>query len=626
MFPNRVKLLVMLLALAPAGNLEAALNATNLWPASGATNVCPDTPLRITFDSPPVLNNTGKIRIYTAAGTLVDTLDLTLNVTNPAGLAGSVTYAVNVQPRTIAGTTYTNFPVIISGDTAFIYPHLGLVTTNLTYYVNVDAGVFSNGGSGTFAGILDATTWRFSTKTRLPATTTTNLVVAADGTGDFCTVQGVLDFLPSGNTVPRLINLRNGLYQEIVCVNSKHSLTFRGQDRQQTVIAYPNNNNLNNGSSARVMWFGKGNDLSFDNLTLSNSTPHGGSQAEAVRVYDARAIFNNCDLCSYQDTILVNSAGNTAYFYNCRIQGDTDYSWGVGTAYFTNCQMVTMTSGGYNSMPRTGSGANGFAWVNCQILGASTNVTGQFLARTGGDSYSYGQAVYINCALDTNVVSPAGWYANGLTLTNNIRFWEYHSVDLTGHLVDTSQRVPWSRQIDAATAATVQNASSWLGGWAPQLSVNITRQPTNQTVAAGQTAVFTVGATGIPDPTYQWRFNGTNIAGATNATFSLPGVQATNAAAYSVVVSNSSGAVTSSNAVLAVGPSLSPSLGSLSWSNGLFGFAFNGGSGTNYAVQASSNLTQWQTVFSTSSPALPFVWTDSNALACPARYYRVQIN
>ena len=52
---------------------------------------------------------------------------------------------------------------------------------------------------------------------------------------------------------------------------------------------------------------------------------------------------------------------------------------------------------------------------------------------------------------------------------------------------------------------------------------------------------------------YQWQFNGTNIAGATNASLSLTNVQITNDGAYTVTVSNLIGATTSSNAVLAVG-------------------------------------------------------------------------
>src|SRR5581483_3077109 len=52
---------------------------------------------------------------------------------------------------------------------------------------------------------------------------------------------------------------------------------------------------------------------------------------------------------------------------------------------------------------------------------------------------------------------------------------------------------------------------------------------------------------------YQWQFDGTNIAGATNATLTISDMQMTNAGAYDVIVSNLAGAVTSSNAVVLVG-------------------------------------------------------------------------
>jgi len=80
----------------------------------------------------------------------------------------------------------------------------------------------------------------------------------------------------------------------------------------------------------------------------------------------------------------------------------------------------------------------------------------------------------------------------------------------------------------------------------------ITQQPTNQTVASGNLATFTVTATGTPPLSYQWNFNGTNIAGATAATLTLTNVQASQAENYSVLVTNELGSVVSSNAVLTV--------------------------------------------------------------------------
>ncbi len=76
--------------------------------------------------------------------------------------------------------------------------------------------------------------------------------------------------------------------------------------------------------------------------------------------------------------------------------------------------------------------------------------------------------------------------------------------------------------------------------------------PTSQSVTAGTTVTLSVGATGSPAPTYQWRVNGTLIAGATNATLTLNNVQPANAGGYTVVVANSIGLVTSSAATLTV--------------------------------------------------------------------------
>ena len=59
-------------------------------------------------------------------------------------------------------------------------------------------------------------------------------------------------------------------------------------------------------------------------------------------------------------------------------------------------------------------------------------------------------------------------------------------------------------------------------------------------------------STGTPAPAYQWRFNGTNIAGATDTGYTLTNAQPANAGSYSVVASNVAGSATSSNAVLTV--------------------------------------------------------------------------
>jgi hypothetical protein len=80
----------------------------------------------------------------------------------------------------------------------------------------------------------------------------------------------------------------------------------------------------------------------------------------------------------------------------------------------------------------------------------------------------------------------------------------------------------------------------------------IAQQPTNQIVLAGGTANFSVAALGTPPLAYQWLFNGTNLAGATNTTLILSNVQPLQAGIYTVLVTNLFGFDLSSNAVLTV--------------------------------------------------------------------------
>src|SRR6266446_1300014 len=81
---------------------------------------------------------------------------------------------------------------------------------------------------------------------------------------------------------------------------------------------------------------------------------------------------------------------------------------------------------------------------------------------------------------------------------------------------------------------------------------SITMQPVSLTVTRGNNATFSVTATGDPPLSYQWRFGGNNLSGATSTSYAVTGAQAANAGNYDVVVSNNSGSVTSAVATLTV--------------------------------------------------------------------------
>jgi Big-like domain-containing protein/Ig-like domain-containing protein/beta-propeller repeat-containing protein len=81
----------------------------------------------------------------------------------------------------------------------------------------------------------------------------------------------------------------------------------------------------------------------------------------------------------------------------------------------------------------------------------------------------------------------------------------------------------------------------------------ILNQPPSQTTGAGSNVMFSVLASGTPSPRYRWRFNGTDIFGATNTTLVITNVQLTNIGNYTVEITNLFGSVTSSPATLAFG-------------------------------------------------------------------------
>ena len=94
----------------------------------------------------------------------------------------------------------------------------------------------------------------------------------------------------------------------------------------------------------------------------------------------------------------------------------------------------------------------------------------------------------------------------------------------------------------------------------------ITAQPQSVVVNAHQPSSFTVTASGTPPLSYQWSFNGTNISGATLSSFTIANVVQTNLGAYSVVVTNGVGSVTSSNAMLSMYPFVAtPFLGAVTY-------------------------------------------------------------
>ncbi|MBI5769083.1 MAG: Ig-like domain-containing protein [Verrucomicrobia bacterium] len=475
-----------------AAELPFAPTAANTFPPPGATSVCPDTPLRLTLSAPAKAGAAGKLVVHDAAnGTAVATIDL----------------AQPVATQSIGGLANYNYYTAIFADrqVSLHLPH-GALAYGKTYYVTLDAGAITV-GDDTIAALRAPTAWRFTTKSAPPARGTTRVTIAADGTGDFCTVQGAIDFVPDGNATPTTLFVRRGTYTEIVFVTNKHALTLLGEDRKSTVIAYPNNDKFNNNSAGNPFGgpspdpaaatlaagpiYRRGmftahrcTDLTIANLTLRNTTPHGGSQAEAIILNGtttARAILKEVDLYSFQDTLQINGQ---AYLAHCYLEGDVDFMWGTGPCFWEDCHARSLRTGAYYTQIRNPPTNHGYVYLRCTFDGAP-GVTGNFLTRVEPSRFPASEVVLLDCTL-TDAVSPIGWQlqaARGGAMgdTTRLHFWEANSRNAAARPIDASQRLAVSRQLSPATGDTkliadYRDPTFVLGGnWNPRAAPIFTR-------------------------------------------------------------------------------------------------------------------------------------------------------
>lgn len=426
-------------------DLPAGVSA--MFPTPGATGICPDPVLRITFEQTPALGSTGKIQVRNSSGTVVASVDM----------------AATQVSQTIASKALTlPRPAYIEGRAAVIYLGGKTLGYGQTFSVTVDAGAIRP-ASGSFA-LTSTTAWRFSTAAAPPAKTTA-LTVAVDGSGDFCTVQGAADAVPANNTAAAIITISDGTYYEVVRIKSKHALTLRGESRKGTIIRGVNNNKLNANTTDRpLVGISTTNDLTIENLTIRNDTPQDGSQAEALALNDCdRCVVRDADIISLQDTLLWSKR---IYAKNCYIAGNVDYVWGDGTAYFDECEIHTTGRAGAIVQSRNSASNYGYVFVDCKLT-ADAGISGDLLARIDVGDYPASHVAYVNCQMSGHI-SPQGWSISG-SPTSALRFWEYQSKDAGGKLIDVSRRAAGSTQISATQAANMRDVKTVLGGWAPGL-------------------------------------------------------------------------------------------------------------------------------------------------------------
>lgn len=178
----------------------------------------------------------------------------------------------------------------------------------------------------------------------------------------------------------------------------------------------------------------------------------------------------------------------------------------LANIYYTSLGIALDSSGNLNCLVNWNAGGSLYIYQLVQITPAG--------AQTGAQSVLYGSAGGVTGAIATD---PQGGF-----------------IYITGNAVFTLS---------------------------PAAPPSITVQPQSESIVVGSQGALSVTSTGVPSPTYQWQFDGTNIVGATSSTLALSNMSLSGAGAYTVVVSNASARVTSDPATVTVtsnptGPSI----------------------------------------------------------------------
>lgn len=123
------------------------------------------------------------------------------------------------------------------------------------------------------------------------------------------------------------------------------------------------------------------------------------------------------------------------------------------------------------------------------------------------------------------------------------------------------------------------------------------KQPGLRRVASLTTVHFDVTATGLAPLHYQWRRDGVNLPGATNATLTLTNVRVSDSGGYSVLITNPAGCSVSTEGLLVVVDVPPFRLVQVRATNDLLAFTLTGEPGRLYWIEASTNLVDWTLLY-----------------------------
>jgi len=318
-----------------------------------------------------------------------------------------------------------------------------------------------------------------STPAAVSPSTPRKFTVAADGSGNYRTVQAALDAVPSGNSKEIIIYIKKGVYTEKLRLDStRNHVTLVGEAAATTILTYhdhpgmvaPNGDSINTRNSHSFLV--QGADFSARSLTFRNDAGYSAGQAVALEVQGDRASFFDCRIIGNQDILFLNNPDSRQYYRDCYIEGTTDFIFGAATAWFENCHIYSKKNSHVTAASTPQEHPYGFIFYHCVLDGDST-VTNASLGRPWRP---FASVAYIHCYIGRHIRAE-GWSTwNNSDSYKTSRFGEYDNYgpgangpDAKGPGAGLSTRVPWSHQLtdDEVQKITVKNI---FNDWYPEIT------------------------------------------------------------------------------------------------------------------------------------------------------------
>ncbi|CAN6900184.1 unnamed protein product [Brassica oleracea] len=275
-----------------------------------------------------------------------------------------------------------------------------------------------------------------------------NVVVAKDGSGKCKTIEQALAMVPMKNRRKFVIYIKQGVYKEKIEVTKKmKNVMFVGDGPTKTIITgnvafLPDRIGTYRTSTFAV----NGDYFMAKDIGFENTAGAARHQAVALRVSADFAVFFNCHMAGYQDTLYVHT--HRQFYRDCRISGTIDFVFGDAKAVFQNCEFVIRRPMDNQQCIVTAQGrkdrreTTGIVIHNSRITGDATYrpVKDKNRAFLGRPWKEYSRTIIMNTDID-DVIDPEGWLKWNETFALKTLFYsEYRN---RGRGSGQARRVRW---------------------------------------------------------------------------------------------------------------------------------------------------------------------------------------